>query len=102
MKNISTTWISLIVSVLFIIAAAAPIVAFAEEARLSASLREICSTAEALGVKECRKVDDLAAYLHGIENAEPADDLPVIIAGSLYLAGEVLEILETPEYVLDL
>ena len=77
-------------------------VAFAEEARLSASLSEICSKAEALGVKECRKVDDLAAYLHGIENAEPADDLPVIIAGSLYLAGEVLETLEAPEHVLEL
>ena len=77
-------------------------VAFAEEARLSASLDDICAKAGALGIKECRKVDDLGAYLRDIEKTDPADGLPTVIAGSLYLAGEVLEILETPEYVLEL
>ena len=77
-------------------------VAFAEEARLSASLDEICSNASALGIKECCKVNDLAAYLLDMEKTAPADGLPTVIAGSLYLAGEVLEILETPEHVLEL
>ena len=69
---------------------------------MSASPEDICAKAEALGIADCRKVGDLAEYLRGIEKSEPADDLPVIIAGSLYLAGEVLEILENPEHVLEL
>lgn len=77
-------------------------VAFAEEARLSAALDDICAHAEALGIENCRKVDDLGAYLHCLCESIPADGLPTVIAGSLYLAGEVLEILEKPEHVLEL
>ena len=77
-------------------------VAFAEEARLSASLDDICSKAEALGIENCRKVDDLAWYLNKLSAENPSDGLPTVIAGSLYLAGEVLEILTPPEHVLEL
>ena len=77
-------------------------VAFAEEARLSASLDDICSKAKALGIENCRKVDDLEGYLNKLSREEPSDGLPTVIAGSLYLAGEVLEILTPPEHVLEL
>ena len=78
-------------------------VSFAEEARLSAAPEDICSKARALGIEDCRIVDDLAELLKKISAGEKtAEDLPTVIAGSLYLAGEVLEILEKPEHVLEL
>ena len=78
-------------------------VSFAEEARLSAAPEDICSKARALGIEDCRIVDDLAELLNKISAGEKtAEDLPTVIAGSLYLAGEVLEILEKPEHVLEL
>ena len=77
-------------------------VAFAEEARLSASLDDICSKAEALGIENCCKVYDLEGYLNKLSAEKPSDGLPTVIAGSLYLAGEVLEILTPPEHVLEL
>ena len=78
-------------------------VSFAEEARLSAAPEDICSKAKALGIEDCRIVDDLADLLKKISAGEKtADELPTVIAGSLYLAGEVLEILEKPEHVLEL
>ena len=78
-------------------------VSFAEEARLSAAPEDICSKAKSLGIEDCRIVDDLADLLKKISAGEKtADELPTVIAGSLYLAGEVLEILEKPEHVLEL
>ena len=78
-------------------------VSFAEESRLSATPEDICCKAKALGIENCRIVEDMADLLNKISVEEKdADALPTVIAGSLYLAGEVLEILESPEHVLKL
>ena len=77
-------------------------VSFAEEARLSAKAEDVCRTAGEFGVEVCTGVDDLAAYLKQ-KAAEPdPEGVPTVIAGSLYLAGEVLNILSPRERVLDL
>ncbi len=73
-------------------------VKFAEEARLSAEVSEICRKALALGISDCQPVEDLEKYLHKLAlDAVPEE--PVVIAGSLYLAGEVLSMLEAEEKV---
>ena len=76
-------------------------VGFAEEARLSATPEAIAAEASKCGIEKCQAADlkdFLQQELHNAEN----DKLPVVIAGSLYLAGEVLEVLEKPEFVLSL
>ncbi len=76
-------------------------VGFAEEARLSATPEAIAAEAGKCGIEKCQAADlkdFLQQELHNAEN----DKLPVVIAGSLYLAGEVLEVLEKPEFVLSL
>ena len=77
--------------------------AFAEGSRLSAAPEDICCKAKELNIKNTACIKDLAAYLNQAmqEKANP-DDLPTVIAGSLYLAGEVLSVIETPESVLNL
>ena len=77
-------------------------VKFAEEARLSAAPEDICKIAGNLGVAKCIAESDLAACLQRLSAEKSAGGEPVIIAGSLYLAGEVLNILEPRERVLDL
>ena len=77
-------------------------VGFAEESRLSAAPEKICQAAGELGIKDCSVIKDLPAYLKNAAAPEADDAVPVIIAGSLYLAGEVLEVLQTPEKVLNL
>ncbi len=77
-------------------------VGFAEYARLSAAPEEIIRVAGELGIKDCCAVDDLRTHLQKVAASEDTENVPAVIAGSLYLAGEVLEILEPPEYVLDL
>ncbi len=75
--------------------------AFAEESRLSAAPEKICQVAAELGISDCRQTGDLKAYLEKTAR-EYKGDLPVIIAGSLYLAGEVLEVLAPADHVLSL
>ena len=73
---------------------------FAEEARLSAAPEEVCLCANSAGITKTHAVDDLASIL--AEFKESKTVLPTVIAGSLYLAGEVLNILQAEEKVLDL
>ena len=77
-------------------------VSFAEEARLSAKSEDVCRTAREFGVEQCTGVDDLAAYLKKKASEPDPEGVPTVIAGSLYLAGEVLNILSPRERVLDL
>jgi dihydrofolate synthase/folylpolyglutamate synthase len=75
-------------------------VGFAEEARLSASREDVCKTAAACMIGKTSPVEDLAGLLDEIKNGNA--ELPVIIAGSLYLAGEVLDLLGEKERVINL
>ena len=75
-------------------------VGFAEESRLSAAREDVCKTAAACMISKTSPVDDLAGLLKNIKNGNA--DLPVIIAGSLYLAGEVLNLLGAEERVINL
>ncbi|MBE6380085.1 MAG: bifunctional folylpolyglutamate synthase/dihydrofolate synthase [Lentisphaerae bacterium] len=76
-------------------------VSFAEEARLSAAPEDICVKAAGMGIGETFVIDDLPAYLDEIKQRERGE-VPVVIAGSLYLAGEVLAHLEKDKHALDL
>lgn len=72
---------------------------FAEESRLSAAPEEICRVAAELGINDCRQTDDLKKYLEQVCSNHKAGDLPTVIAGSLYLAGEVLEAIAPADHV---
>ena len=76
-------------------------VAFAEDARLSATPEAIAEIAGKLNIKNVYPVQDLPALLKKIAG-EKIPEVPVIIAGSLYLAGEVLEVLAAGNEVLEL
>ena len=77
-------------------------VSFAEEARISADAGELCRSAAALGVPKVGIADSLAEHLRRTAAEPDPEGVPTVIAGSLYLAGEVLNILSPRERVLDL
>jgi len=77
-------------------------VGFAEEARVSAAPEAICTIAGEFGIKNCSIEPDLASCLKKLSAEADEENVPAVIAGSLYLAGEVLSILEPRERVLDL
>ena len=78
-------------------------VGFAEGSRLSAAPEEIVKQARELGIAECRADRKLPEILaETLRGTAEFPETPLIVGGSLYLAGEALALLREEERVLDL
>ncbi len=78
-------------------------VGFAEGTRQSAAPEKICTEARQLGITNCGSSRTLAEILAEVQSGDAAVGTPpLVVAGSLYLAGEALTLLEAPSRVLDL
>ncbi len=85
------------------LAATLEAVGFAEGSRLSAEPEAICRCAREAGIADCRSGRNLSAILQDwLERTPEPGEPPLVVAGSLYLAGEALAELEEESRILDL